>query len=803
MVVAFHVSLASGSQRGFVGGELLGYLDAGVAIFFALSGFLLYRPLIAARAGGRGRPALSDYAKRRALRIFPAFAVAFGAYAIYPGIPGLAENWWVFAGLLQSFTFLYDPAAACGAIFCGFQHAWTITAELTFYALLPAYAALTALAFRAGGRRGWARAEIIAIVTVAAIGIATLAAFVSDPYEWTWLAISLPGVGVWFMAGIGLAVVSVMVEGSERERPLVRLLADRPLLPIAAAVAVVALLAALTLPSGQERSLAGAIGRYFAYGAAALLVIAPLAFAGVRSRTTLAHRFFEHPVMRWFGLVSYGVYLWHVLVVRLLLSDAEMFALFPGTGPLLLLLGAGIAGSVAAGAASYYVVERPLLRFKYRPLPWRRAAAAPVALDAQPVPEGEFVPESVKPPPGNRRFELVDSLRGLSALAIVLIHSTIAANAYSTTWIGRHVIGHLSVAVPMFLAISGFLLYRPFISWREGGPRIGLGGYGWRRFLRVVPGLWAAITLYGLIYLLIADGTRIGDLNIFSDHWWVYYGLLGGQTYLYDPGTLCGQNFCFFGPTWSLALEVMLYALVLPAYTIAITRLTARSGTGAWVRAEVIGLTLLAAVTLAGAAYYSAGHEDLVWLNFNPLSQALPFLCGMGLAVATVAIPLQDRRRLAARLGASAIWCVPTALILFAIVGATVPPFGSFLTVPERMIEYVLDALIVTLLLIPAVFRPRSGDGLWQRFLALPALAWIGVVSYGIFLWHTPFSQYLVDLGALGWIPGAGTYVLMALTFAAAIVAGAVSYYVIERPFLRLKRLTWRRQESDQAQERA
>lgn len=793
LVVLFHVSLASGSQRGFVGGELLGQLDVGVAIFFALSGFLLYRPFIAERRGGARPPRVGVYGKRRALRIFPAFAVAFAGYALYPGLAGLSDNWWVYGGLLQSFTFLYEPEVACGAAFCGLQHAWTITAELTFYALLPAYVLLTALARRRGGDRGWLRAEAGAGIAVLAMGILTYVLFLGDPEGRIWLAISLPGVGLWFAAGVGLAVVSVLAEGWSRDgvdpppraAAAISSLANRPALWIGGAIAVMAVLAALTPPSGTDESLAGILARWVGFGLAALLFLAPLAFAGHRRRATRTHRALEHPAARWLGLVSYGTYLWHVAVVHALLNEADMFRLFPGTGALALLAVAGVACSLAAGAASYYLVERPFLRYKHRPLPrpWARRGDGGRAA-------GNRAPEVVAAPPGNPRFELIDSLRAIAALSIAVVHATIAAGAYNTTWVGREIVGHLALAVPLFFAISGFLLYRPFISPREGGPRLRVSGYAWRRILRLVPGLWAALIAYQLISNQLGSDTRVPDLDLFGENWWVYFGLLGGQDFLFDPVTACGAQFCFFGATWSLGVEAMLYVL-LPVYMVAMRRLAAHRTTGQWLRLEAYGLGALGLATIAAAAYYAGGNEHLTWLNYNPATHALPFLCGMGLAVASVAIRAEGRAAVAERIGSAANGCWIAAAALFAVIVALVPQYGSLLTVEERLVEYILGSALVTLILAPVVFRARR-DRAPHRLLANPVLSWIGLISYGIFLWHSATIAYLVEAGAITWIPGAGTYVLLGLTMVTAIMAGAISYYLIERPFLRLKRLTWR-----------
>jgi peptidoglycan/LPS O-acetylase OafA/YrhL len=88
---------------------------------------------------------------------------------------------------------------------------------------------------------------------------------------------------------------------------------------------------------------------------------------------------------------------------------------------------------------------------------------------------------------------------------------------------------------------------------------------------------------------------------------------------------------------------------------------------------------------------------------------------------------------------------------------------------------------VAALLLAPAVFGD-SGGGLPRRFLANPVMAWIGLISYGIFLWHYVVTLELVRSGA-----GGSFVLLLAGTLAISIPIAAASYYLVERPLLRLK----------------
>jgi peptidoglycan/LPS O-acetylase OafA/YrhL len=81
--------------------------------------------------------------------------------------------------------------------------------------------------------------------------------------------------------------------------------------------------------------------------------------------------------------------------------------------------------------------------------------------------------------------------------------------------------------------------------------------------------------------------------------------------------------------------------------------------------------------------------------------------------------------------------------------------------------------------LAPAVL---GGHGGWpRRLLAARPLLWLGLISYGIYLWNLPLGNWLYGKGLHGFAP------LLVATVGFATACAAGSYYVLERPILQLK----------------
>jgi peptidoglycan/LPS O-acetylase OafA/YrhL len=383
------------------------------------------------------------------------------------------------------------------------------------------------------------------------------------------------------------------------------------------------------------------------------------------------------------------------------------------------------------------------------------------------------VESAVAPPPGNPRFPHVDGLRAIAALSVLVYHTAYSSGA-TGAWYGRAV-GRLEIGVALFFAISGFLLYRPFFAAQQAGaPRIRTRDYLRRRVLRIVPAYWLALTALAIYPGLLA---------VFSDEWWIYYGF--GQIYQLD-------TFVNGIPqAWTLCVEATFY-LALPLYAIAMRWICGGRSRRAVVAIELGTLALLALASLAfrTAAIASGPTVVFAWLP----GMFGWFAPGMALAVLSVVIHERDRPWRpweAAGRHPALLWLA--AGIGFAAMALTVSaplPTGTIYTEGESFRLYVLSALVAILVLLPAVAGAELG-GWPRRLLSLRALAWLGLISYGIYLWHHTLMSWLVGQDVMEWLPGSGFVVLTLLTLALTLACASASYYVVERPILRFK--DWRR----------
>jgi peptidoglycan/LPS O-acetylase OafA/YrhL len=362
-ILVFHAASTSGLTQRRVVGPYLARLDVAVAIFFVLSGYLLYRPFAAAHCSGtRARP-LGDYAARRVLRIYPAYWVALLAAILLfhsTELHGTADYTRHFL-LVQIYTPAYGLA--------GIIPTWTLAVEVSFYAALPLYA----LAVGAIVRRRPRHAIAVELAGAAVVYLSALAVRAALDHANGTNGVStrwLPAMADWFALGLALAVVVTAVQLGTPARLVAAAngaAARGGMLWLGALLAFVAT-AHLGLPNnGASGTTAQDLAREVLFGLSAVLLIAPIALA---SRTRLLGALTWRP-MAAIGLVSYGVFLWHFDWLEQL---GDFGVPSHGVGGFIVLLALAVPLTLLTATASYWIVERPALR-----LATRRKARATVA----------------------------------------------------------------------------------------------------------------------------------------------------------------------------------------------------------------------------------------------------------------------------------------------------------------------------------------------------------------------------------------------------------------------------------------
>jgi peptidoglycan/LPS O-acetylase OafA/YrhL len=352
-VLFSHSAYTSGATAHAWYGSLMAQGVSGVTVFFVLSGFLLYRPFLAADVDGLRPIALRDYARRRALRIIPAYWLALTAIALWLGLDEVfSGDWWRYYGFLQ----VYSPRTSLH----GLAAAWTLCVEVSFYALLPLYA-LTLRRLARGRSRMWRlNADLAALAVLAAISVGLRAWALFDIGGV--IPITLAGTFAWFAIGMSFAVLSV------------RGLKVNPALCWAAAGAALLLMAEGL--QGLQYSPRQWLFQHVVSAAMAAALVAPAVLGeGGRIRALLTWR----PLMLT-GVISYGIYLWQgAWVVKL--PDHGFLALTALT----------VLASLATAALSYRLLERPLMRLKNRRRDPPRTAAGQASARA---PEPGIAPGS-------------------------------------------------------------------------------------------------------------------------------------------------------------------------------------------------------------------------------------------------------------------------------------------------------------------------------------------------------------------------------------------------------------------------
>ncbi len=327
----------------------------------------------------------------------------------------------------------------------------------------------------------------------------------------------------------------------------------------------------------------------------------------------------------------------------------------------------------------------------------------------------------------------LDGLRGVAIVMVVLFHFHVPY--FSSGFVG----------VDIFFVLSGFLITVLLCEERRRTGRTDFPAFYRRRALRLFPALGSVlIVLIVYAYLLrppgrgIPMGAEILGAAFYVNNWLFAFDILP-----------TGQP---LGHTWSLSIEEQFY-LTWPL-------LIALGSRSRWAG---LGLPLFTGLAASASATFRAIHWSLyenwnrAYFGLDTRADALLWGCLAGLLVFR--------------------WTPSIALEGAGVLGLIA---GSLLSTTREM-HLQAGSLVIgvsTATLLMGLVSP--GRSPVRRILEWPPLMWLGRISYGLYLWHFLVYHGLLKLGIVRGFAGVG--------IAASLAVAVLSYFTVERPFLRLSR---------------
>lgn len=350
LVLVSHVGFWTGyTQEPNTLSALVARGDVGVAIFFAVSAFLLSEPWLRHLATGAPAPSVAVYLTRRLVRIFPAYWVALGAV--------LLITWWVDPAELLGTRILAHLVLLQGLVggtFVGFSQTWSLTTEFTFYLALPVAATWWVRRATRGGAHTVRGRHLLA----AGVTVGVLISGLASRWDSAVLGRSMLGHLAWFCVGVLVAVVRTHATAPRFAGGRVgRALLAQPQAWLMVAVAAWAVAATPAAgPYGLEATTpAAAMTKELLYtvvaGAVVLAATGPAAPWTTRDWTRVA------------GDTSYGVFLWHLPVLQALFAALDLDLWSEPFVPVLILV---LLVTAPLATASHLFLERPLSDWVHR-----------------------------------------------------------------------------------------------------------------------------------------------------------------------------------------------------------------------------------------------------------------------------------------------------------------------------------------------------------------------------------------------------------------------------------------------------
>ena len=348
-----------------------------------------------------------------------------------------------------------------------------------------------------------------------------------------------------------------------------------------------------------------------------------------------------------------------------------------------------------------------------------------------------------------RFFESLDGLRALSILGVIWSHVWyVSGPGYYNTLLKVPVLRNGAFGVSVFFGISGFLITTLLLREQLKRGRISLRDFYIRRTLRIWPLYYATLALYIVLVLVLQRGTG-------RDHVFFHY-LPGYLTFTYTWFAGWEGSGAIFNFAWSLSVEEQFYLIWAGVLRVL------RGALPVILMCLLIGIR---AATDIGAVRRVVSTDSLAWRMAAGI--AVPICLG-----AILAQMLHSERwflRIRPLLGHR--WAAP--LFLLALVASLAPAGNTW--------EWVCWPA-ACLLVGACVIREDNGIA-W--FLRWKFMAYVGVVSYGMYMLNTLVLDCLKPM--FNRIGPHHPLLQFPIAVASTVLVAGLSYRFLETPFLKLK----------------
>ena len=345
-----------------------------------------------------------------------------------------------------------------------------------------------------------------------------------------------------------------------------------------------------------------------------------------------------------------------------------------------------------------------------------------------------------------KRFAGLDGIRAIAILAVIWHH---APTEDFMPIMARGFLG-----VDLFFVLSGFLIVTLILREKANTGKISLLDFWMRRFLRLFPAYYGMLGALLIAYVVFKPNDP--DTKVFLEGLPVYALYLSNWI---QPGA---TNLSI---TWSLATEEQFYVIwpLIEAFIAPIAALWV--WVGALIVNQLINFGVLDGVIEGTFGISSRDHPSIMQATFTPI------LLGVGLAHGLHHGRLFEWMRKICGFRHASLFYAVIAFAIFSIPTSDVSGAIRF-----------LGHIAMTLWLSSIVLTPNHP---MTRVLEFKPFAYIGIVSYGMYLYHLWGMQ---AANMIAETLGMDSAVVFPLTVAITLAVSAASYHFFEKHFLNMRK---------------